>query len=691
MKDNDELRNENINQIDDDARAVNESELLPIYEAMSFSGDIQPVEDVVISGYEKSFSPGEYGENKKTDIKKKSNPIFSALNTIPQKVVAAVLATVVVIGIISGVAAGLVSGSKNELPVRSIFTVDTKTQMILTDGTEYELPDAQEVRVSDNAMMLYFSKNTSSKTGKFDLRAVNVSKKSSLRKAGSLVDNGVDEGWQINSDGTFLTYSKTKAELKSFFLYSAETGKTQEISSSVEQVFLPLKGDVIYFTRRIGSTYSLHRMRYGEQSHNVASGISYVNFCNSENGFEVLYTVQTGNETNVDVYIVKNFEEPVKVCSDVSEVYANDYAYNGNLYYFTKNSSTVNWQDFINDTYFESDMSLKRPVESDYMVEKGFIFKRYVLDTSAYNAAKKKFEAKQSRDKIREELDKIDLGLAVKDDYTCYVYNGLTTKKLASGVMLDNILAYSVTEAPRIVYRKSVIAVENKITMDKLMSVSADGNVQDAIDYVRDTVKGSYDLSNDCIYAWYDGTRVLEYSVSEYDVKKTELIPATSSVMYALSNGELYYNEISQSQISARTLIDTNVTDCTFNDGVMYYEKATTPEQSSLYSHTVKTSKQHICDNLYSFFPTGSDYVLLLTRQNAESELMDIGVFADGKFTVIDTDVSLKNFVYNGKNFAYIKNLGLSEVHNAGEMYIFTPEDNVKKCSDDVTQIFYIN
>lgn len=690
MKDNDELKFEKLNQFEDDARAVNESELLPIYDAMSFSGDIQPVEDVVISEYKKTPQQKERGESRKTDIKKKSNPIFSSLNTIPKKIVAVILVAVVLIGAAAGATVGIINRGKNELPVKSIFEVNSEMQLMLTDGTQYALPDAQEIKVSDNAMMLYYSRNASSKTGKFDLRAVNVSKKSSLKKAGSLIDNEIDEGWQINSDGTFLSYSKTKSGLKSFYLYSAETGKTQEVSTNVEQVFLPSKGDVIYFTRRIGSTYSLHRMRYGEASNNVASGIDYVNFCNSDKGFEVLYTVKTGNSTNVDVFIVRNLEEPVKVCADVSEVYANDYTYGGNLYYFTKNNSTVNWQDFINDTYAESDMGLKYPVESDYMVEKGFIFKRYVLDTAAYNTAKKKYEAKQKRDKIREELSKIDLGIAVEDDYTCYVYNGLTTKKLASGIKLDNVLGCSLTEAPRIIYRKSVIAVDNKIAMDKLMTLASDGNVSDAVEYVRDKVGGAYDLSDDCIYTWYDGTRVLEFTVSGYDTKKTEFIPASSSALYALTGGELYYSGITQSDLGKGILIDTNVTDCTFENGVLYYEKSATAEKSSLYRHTAKDSKQHICDNLYSYFPVDTDYVLLLTKQQADSELMDIGVFEGGKFSVIDTDASLKNFIYNGRSFAYIKNLGSSEIHNAGEMYICTPENGVKKCSDDVTKTVYV-
>ena len=45
MKESDKIRLSN-EEYDDDAQAVQQSELLPIYEAMSFSGDIQPLDDL---------------------------------------------------------------------------------------------------------------------------------------------------------------------------------------------------------------------------------------------------------------------------------------------------------------------------------------------------------------------------------------------------------------------------------------------------------------------------------------------------------------------------------------------------------------------------------------------------------------------------------------------------------------------
>ncbi len=690
MKDKDEFRIDIDYENDNDARAVNESELLPIFDSMNFSGDIQPVESFEIPDYEKIANTKERNENKRTELKKKTNPILSVLNTVQKRIIAAVIAVAVVVACITGAVFAVSGSTINKSPIKGVYSVKSEMQMMLSNGDTYELPDAVEVKISDDGMMLYFSKNTSSKTGKFDLRGVNVGKKRSLKKSGSVIDTGVDEGWQINADGSLMCYSKTQAGFKTFYLYSAETGKAEQIASDAEEAFLPSTGDVVYFTRRVGSTYSLHRVRAGEESKNVASGINYVNFCDSDGGYEVLYTAQTGNGTNVDVFIVSNYDEPREICSDVSEVYANEYSYKGNLYYFTAEKSAVNWQDFIYDAYAESDARMKYPVEADYLVERGFIFKRYVLDSAAYNAAVNKYKAKEQRDKIRDELNQIDLGLSVEDEYSCYVYNGLTAKKLASGVKLDNVAAYSQTEAPRLVYGKSVIAVDNKITMDKLVEVSAHGGATSAVDYVLDTVGGSYDLSDDCIYTWYDGTKVLEYTVKGYSADKTEFILASSATMYALSDGKLYFSEISQSDISNGKLVDTDITDCTYSDGYLYYTKAVTTERISLYRHSTESGIQHICDDMYLYFAEDKDFVVVLTKQQSENELADIGVFADGKYTEIDTDAALKSFVYNGKSIAYLKNIGASEAHNAGEMYVYTPEKTAERLKDDVTEIFCI-
>ena len=456
------------------------------------------------------------------------------------------------------------------------------------------------------------------------------------------------------------------------------------------QSLLPSTGDIVYFTRRIGSVYSLHRTRFGEDPINVASGINYVNFCNSDDGFEVIYTVQTGNGLNVDVFLVTGDKTPVTVCKDVSEVYANKYTYKGNLYFFKKNTGTVNWQDFVSDSYYDSDATMQKPLEGDYMIEVGFIFKRYVLDTASYNAALRKYKAKEKRDLIREELDKIDLGLAVEGDYSCYVYNGMITKKLASGILLESVLAFAEKGAPRMVYAKSVIGVENKITMDKLVEIAGKSDVSDVTDYVTDTLKGSYELSDECIYTWYDGSKVLEYSVKDYETGKTKFILGDNKNLFALKDGELFRNAVSVSEIGEAVSVDTEVSDCVWLDGNLYYTKAGTADAINLFCFSSDADKKAVDENLYTYLRCDKDCIFLLKNMEG-TDLMNIRMYSNGTYTEVDSNVSFNSFRYNGKNIAYLKNVGAGETHNAGEMYIYSHEQGIQKCEDGVTEIIYVN
>lgn len=689
MKNNDDLQFETTKN-NDDAQAMDKSELLPIFEGMKFSGDIQPLEYVSVPDYEKTEISDDKSDSYKSDLKKKKRSFSAISNKKFKKFIIAAVSLILTVALATTAIVLIIGSGKNESPVLSVYAGEKDNTILLADGSEYKLSEVQEVKVSDDGMMLYYSTQTASKTGKFDLKVVDVSKKKSLNKEGSYIDNGIDEGWYINSDGSFMCFSKTVDGVKNYYLYSAEDGTTELVASNVEEVFLPAKGDVIYFTRRISSIYSLHRKRYGEESQNVVSEVNHVFFYDSEeNGFEVLYTLAADEQNAVNVYSVKNYEEPKVICENVGEVYMNDYEVTGNLYYFTKDTATVDWKDFINDPYFDTDATLERPVEGDYMVNVGFIFDRYVLDYNAFTAAEKKYNAKLLRDDIREELDRIDLGLAVKDTYTCYMYNG-TTKELASGIMLENVLGFSATGLPRLIYAKSVIEVDSKIEMDTLVGLAKNDNVTKAIDHVTEVLSNSHGLSDECIYTWYDSKMVLEYTLDEYEVEKTKFILGEKDSLYVLSDGNLYRNTITQKEIKKGELIDKNVAECEFKEGALYYTKENDSGKVSLYRHSTVKGKEHLADNIYTYFVSEEDYVIILTRKQADVELMDVAVFSGGKYTEIDTDVSLNNFVCNKKSFAYIKNTGAYDTYGAGDMYIYPAENGTSASAVNVTKIFYV-
>lgn len=688
MKESDDIRLSN-DEYENDAQAVQESELLPIYDAMGFSGDIQPLDDIsepekiaVDFGSKKSDSRN---SDKKSALKKKKIP--SKRDSRIKTLVACLALIIIVASAMAGAYFGAERADRNTSPVAAVYnTTDKSATVKLADGTSYDIGEAREISVSTDGMYIWFSRNTASATGKYDLRMIEVGSKKSLKKQGKFVEKGIDDGWKTTKDGLFACYGITKSNIKSCFMYSAELQRAETVAESVEEYFPPSVGNIVYFTRRSSNVYSLHRAKFGENSENVASGISHVKYAGDRNDYEILYTQSTGNSTNVNVYAVKGDEKAAEICTDVSEVYLNDFVYGGNLYYFTRNKSNVNWQDFISDNYYESDKKIQRPVESDYMVERGFIFKRKILDTAKYNAALNQYELKMLRDQLREELDKIDLGLAVGDEYTCFAYSDGASHRLASGITFDNIIEFAKSGDPRLIYRKSVIGVGNIISMDSLVETAKKSSVQKTMDYVRNAVQSSYEVSDSSFCSWYDGSNVVEYELKGYDLDKTQFILADSGTIYGLANGELYYSSAENAEMSSRRLIDSNVSDCSAAGDTLFYEKLDSSGTRSLYKFQPKGGKVEVCKNVYSYFAVNKSFVIILTRQSNSEELVTAGIYDGTGYAVVDSDLNLNNFVYSDDAFAYIKNYK----SGSGEMYCYSLKNGAVKCGDGVTKIMYI-
>ena len=688
MKESDNIRLSN-DEYENDAQAVQQSELLPIYEAMEFSGDIQPLDDIsepekiaVDFGNKKSDSRN---SDKKSTLKKKKIP--SKRDSRIKTLVACLALVIIVASAMAGAHFGAERADRNLSPVAAVYnTTDKSATVKLADGTSYDIGEAREISVSTDGMYIWFSRNTASATGKYDLRMIEVGSKKSLKKQGKFIEKGIDDGWKTTKDGLFACYGITKSNITSCYMYSAELQRAETVAESVEEYFPPSVGNIVYFTRRSSNVYSLHRAKFGENSENVASGISHVKYAGDSNDYEIFYTQATGNSTNVNVYAVKGDEKAAEICADVSEVYLNDFVYGGNLYYFTKNKSNVNWQDFISDNYYESDKKIQRPVESDYMVEKGFIFKRKVLDTAKYNAALNQYELKMLRDQLREELDKIDLGLAVGDEYTCFAYSNGTSHRLASGITFDNIIEFAKSGDPRLVYRKSVIGVGNIISMDSLVETAKKSSVQKTMDYVRNAVQSSYEVSDSSFCSWYDGSNVVEYELKGYDLDKTQFILADSGTIYGLADGELYYSSAENAELSSRRLIDSNVSDCSAAEDTLFYEKLDSAGARTLYKFQPKGGKVEVCKNVYSYFAVNKSFTIVLTRQSNSEELVTAGIYDGTGYAVVDSDLNLNNFVYSDDAFAYIKNYK----SGSGEMYCYSLKNGAVKCGDGVTEIMYI-
>ena len=232
MKESDDIRLSK-DEYDSDAQAVQESELLPIYDAMGFSGDIQPLDDIsepeeiaADFGTKKSENRN---SDKKLSLKKKKIP--SKRDSRIKTFVACLALILIVASAMAGVYFGAERADRNLFPVTAIYnTTDKSTTIKLADGTDYDIGEAREISVSTDGMYIWFSRNTASATGKYDLRMIEVGSKKSLKKQGKFIEKGIDAGWKTTKDGLFACYAITKSNITSCYMYSTEMQRAETVA-----------------------------------------------------------------------------------------------------------------------------------------------------------------------------------------------------------------------------------------------------------------------------------------------------------------------------------------------------------------------------------------------------------------------------------------------------------------------------
>ena len=694
MKKDDEIALKN-EENDDDARAVKESELLPIFEAMSFSGDIQPLEDINTPEPVKA----EYSQKKTNETRGTEKSGKNPHKNLPQlfrnkktgRIMAAIVAAIVIIGV---AAAGILI---NEGRNRRFSTFDTvysagkETTVRLEDKRTFTFSDAKDIKVSKDGKMLYYSKASASGKGKYDIRLMDVSKKKTLKKGGINICFGADDGWTVNTDGTFLCYSCEEAGVKNYFMYSAQKNETEKMASDVDEVFLPSAGDIVYYTHKVNADCSLFRMKFGEEPKKVVSNISHIKFFDSEKGDEVLYTVSSETGNNVDVYSVKDEEEPKRICSDAGEAYLDNYVYGGNLYYFSKkntSSADLSWLDFVYDKYYQSDYSMKEPAEKDYMVEYGFLVKRQIFNEAAFQRAKTAYSDKQRRDSIRDALSDINLEFAIESEYECSVYNTHSSQNLVQGVLLKNVLAFSKEGTPAVICRKASLSADRKITMDTLVKQSKIGGINAAVDYVRKNLSDTYKPSKDCIYSWFDGNNVIQFTFNGYKMKDTKFFIASRTLVYVVDGGNLYSHRITKSEFGSSRLVSENVSECEVEGNFIYYKKTLNDGTAAYMRYSPDTGEQLLGNDISSFVVLDENNILLLTAERSDRENVRIDL-SDGKSSrMIDTGVEMRHMVFSGKTVSYLKKS--AETDKTGDVYVYTVGGSPEKISSGANSIVYV-
>lgn len=535
-------------------------------------------------------------------------------------------------------------------------------QVLLDNAKTVDLENVVEAKLSKNGEYLVYSQHSSTKTGKLDLRVVELKKRASVKNKGTLAASGVDKGWETSDDCAYVYYALTEDGSQNSYAYMTANKKSEPFAFEADETFLPPSGDIIYFTRKTEHETQLFRMRIGEKA-TLIDNVSGAKGFKDDKTLEIFYTVANDNSTYT-LYKITGDAEPVKIASDVGEVYLDDYKVGGNLYYFVKSGSNLNWSDFVVDKYADTDDDIEMPKKEDYTRVVGFIFKRKKLDESAYNQAVARYQRKVKRDEIRKALDKVDLGFTLSNEYKIKVYNGEKSKELAGGVTLENLMAFSQSGIPKIIIKKSGVGIDAKVDMDELYDTAKKSSVAAAVDYAVETLKSSgYEINYGYKYIYTVQGTVYEYDFNpSYNLDDTVfLFGGGNSIFAAVRNNNVYYDiyycKVDGNSMTYATRLAQSATSFEIAGEDLYITVASQNINNDLYICTADGECKLISENTVKYY-INDDSIAILQAKEDESVIRDVElcIYKDGGLREIDGGVYSKSIMFKKDKIAYLKN-----------------------------------
>ncbi|MBQ8227616.1 MAG: hypothetical protein IJZ88_01240 [Clostridia bacterium] len=683
------------------AQADSSPELSSILKEMKNGIDLQPLDDIQSSDFvEFEDNVTETGQTIQEDFDKTEliKP-DSKKRELSKKLARAGIISALIVCVIAAIYIAFFHLDDFSYGAVAVYEKNSAVNVLLENKDILQLENVAQIELSDNGKVLTYSQDTDSKTGKYDIRVIDFTKRNSVKNKGSVIVSGIDEDWYMEKSGSFIYYQREENGSRKYYAYSTQSRETEMIVADASEYFVPPEGDIVYYTRERSGTIMLYRSRFGEEPESLGD-VSNVKAISDSETLEIFYTLPESDMAST-LYKISGNGQPIKISENVTEVYLEEYVPGGNLYYFIKNKAKLNWNDFIDDAYQDIDATTQKPDKGDYLKTVGFFFKRTKLDEQAYNSAMAEYNKKLLRDEIRNALNELDLGLAVPAEYKVKVYDGTLSKELAGSVKLENLIAFSATGAPRIIFETSGIDSQKRTDMDSLYEIAESKTVGDAIDYVINTLNDNYEISEGYKYSWYDGSKVTSYDFEPdgnayADFTFLDRNRILTSVLSGETVSNLYVNTVGDKTISDAVLISDNVLSFEVKDGNVYFTKLN-KNHADLYVYTADGKVNLINQNNIQFIVTDSNNVIAFSGVYKNGGLADteLAFYTNGASKKIDSDVSFKYFSVDEESFAYIKNYQTaaasdSESASGGELIVYH-QGKAKSIDTDVTMIYCIN
>lgn len=443
--------------------------------------------------------------------------------------------------------------------------------------------------------------------------------------------------------------------------------------------------DTLCYLRREGGTSTLF-CRMDNETREVARSVTEFRLYATETAWELFYL----GDQQGDVYSLYKMEQSTEVqlvAEGVSSALFDQYVPGGPFYYLCSSANQLAWTDFIEDDQKQADAAMQEPNITDFIGGVlGSLFPTGDYGAGEYHAALTEYAEKLQRDRLREELDAIDLPSVLGTLYDCYAFYGTNSLLLGERLPEDGLCAASPT-APAIVFRCATRSQSSRLqlsTLDEETLTQAEEMGWEA--FFTEQAQPSLTLT---FAAEQDGrASVSLMGTEEYPVDGSFAFSEDGAFLYALGQmeggGQLSRSIVSQEGLTERTAIDSNVSQYAVSRDTVYYLKGSNAQAGTLYKFTYSESIL-IENNIRSLerMPDGN----LLFYQRAADGNTALFLLREGEAQAIATHVVDGSARYQSpERILFLRN---PDASGAGELCWYRGEEKLVKIDEGVQTIFF--
>ena len=595
------------------------------------------------------------------------------------------IAAVLVIAVCFAVVAGIVIGKNNPENGKVIVYRKNNTDVIRINDKELtvNLENTSEYKCDKKSGRVFFTAESSYSNGLYDLYF--VEEKSGEITSPKLIDYAIEKNFSLASGKVYYLKFNNKASANDACVCDVDKNKIEVFAENVDSIYTLDGAESIYFIKMHGITQVLYEYNGSspiELSRNIINIFSY----ESEKNPHILFEKKSSADDNSkQLYVAFPGEQPNLICDNVSEVLYDNYKAGGNLYYFSTSEESVSWSYVIADGYEETDLTMKRPVRSDFFSFFGI--------SAEYNEALRKYQDKLVRDEIRQALNIMtENGEFSAPVYSAFAYNENGTFKIAENIDPTRVFTVSTYGEPKIIFEEIKVS-EAQSDMDSLVSIAQRSTMSEVLEYARSIVANSI-VSNGvevAVYSEDNGNPV----ISElYDYDKTKTLFSFSDNgerIYALERGSqtgkltLYSNAIgSDFKASERVSVSSDVSSYWINENNIIYMKSDIGKEiGDIYIFDGDVSSK--ISNAANAFMLSEDGVFIIKNNNNEysEPVASYFYYNKGSETEISKNVIVSSFAHKKGSAAFITT-------DKKELFVFE-DGKTGLISDSVDEILFFS